>query len=339
MSGILGAAGQVAPASVTSVLIVSWNTCEHLRRCLASLRAASEADDLEVIVVDNASQDGSAEMVREEFPGARLILNDRNVGFTSATNQAFEVAQGDPVLMLNSDTVVPSGTITGCRELLFSRADVGAVGCAMRYPDGSYQVSCFRFPSLFGLVLTTVGLSQRFPESRLLNWDRYGRSRWSEAVAVDVVMGSLLMVRRDALSRAALLDDGFFMYAEETDLCRRLAAAGRRVLFDPTEEVVHVQGASTKTPEQLAWSDEAKKRGVLRWFRIWRGPMVAYIANAIMLLGLFPRALAWAVADLRAARSSGVVRPRRLLKTKALAFHLRALKEPRAMDHRWEAPA
>ena len=87
MSGILTAAVPIAPASVTSVLIVSWNTREHLRRCLASLRAAGEADDLEVIVVDNASRDGSAEMVREEFPGARLIVNDRNEGFTSATNQ------------------------------------------------------------------------------------------------------------------------------------------------------------------------------------------------------------------------------------------------------------
>lgn len=328
-----------AKAQVVSVLLVNWNTRDLLRRCLASLAALEEADEIEVIVVDNGSKDGSASMLRQEFPDVLRIENQQNLGFTRATNQAYERSTGDFVLMLNSDTIVESGTIRSSRSFLEAHPRVGALGCQLRNENGTEQSTCFRFPNLFGLLMTATRLAQTFPEHRVLNWDRYGGRRWDGPSEVDVVMGSYLLVRRAAVSTSTLLDDAYFMYAEETDLCRRLRDAGWTVMFLPQLSITHVGGASSsKTMAQLAWSDEAKKRGILRFLFNWRGKGVTWIANLVMLAGMLPRVAGWALLDLR--RSLRARRPQRLhlLRARGLRMHLDLLLQPEKALEPWGGP-
>jgi GT2 family glycosyltransferase len=329
--------GRAHPSAV-SVLVVNWNTSEMLRRCLASLVAADEADDLEIIVVDNGSTDGSAAMVREEFPSVALVDNDTNLGFTRATNQAFERSSGEYVLMLNSDAIVENGAIRSSRAFLDAHPNVGALGCQLRNEDGTPQSTCFRFPSVFGLVMTTSRLAQTFPDRRFLNWDRYGGRRWTGPSEVDVVMGSFLLVRRSTVRTPTLLDDAYFMYAEETDLCRRLRGDGWPVMFVPEISVTHIHGASSKTMAQRAWSDEAKKRGILRFLYTWRGPGVAWTANLVMFAGMIPRVCGWALLDLRASLTARRPRRTHLLRARGVRMHLGVLLDPRKALDPWGGP-
>jgi GT2 family glycosyltransferase len=321
-----------------SVLIVNWNTRDLLDACLDSLRRAEPAAFLETIVVDNGSTDGSLEMLHRAADEIDLVANERNVGFTRATNQAFERSTAPYLLMLNSDTVVPEGTISGCVQQLKARPDVAVIGCALKNPDGTDQNSVFRFPGLWGTAMTVLYLAQLFPDSPVFNRERYGRGRWDEPHVVDVVMGSFLLVRRDALPPGPLLDEGYFMYGEETDLCRRLAEKGHRVLFDPEHQIVHEHGGSAKSPELVAWAEVTKRRANLRIMRRWRPPVVAWLANLMMLVGLGPRSIAWLLGDavdrLRRRSDTG----RRLRLFTAAPFHVRALTHPTTMDQRWGPP-
>lgn len=321
-----------------SVLVVNWNTRDHLARCLISLRDAEEADQLEVIVVDNGSSDGSAEMVRSEFDGVTLIANDNNIGFTAATNQAYEQAGGDTVLMLNSDTVIPSSAIRECQSYLWAHADVGAVGCRLLNADGSEQSSCFRFPTLFTTWLRASWLANAFPRSPLLNRERYGGRTWDHPTKVEVVMGSFLMVRRAAVSTDTLLDNGYFMFAEETDLCRRLKRDGWSVVFIPDVSVTHVHQASSKTPAQQAWAEEAKRRGVLRYLYIWHGAPTAAAANVLMLMGTIPRAVAWGAEDLVRGARRRKFSLEAAQRAKVMRFHLSALVHTKLLAGPWGPP-
>lgn len=321
-----------------SVLIVNWNTCELLRSCLRSLADAEAPGTLEVIVVDNGSVDGSAVMVRREFPSVTVIENDANAGFAAAVNQADEVATAPFRLLLNSDTVVPPGVITGCRDHVRDHDAVAGVGCRLLNADGSHQSSVFRFPSLLGLAFNATYLSRIFPNHPILNWDRYGFGNWTEVRRADVVMGSFLLLDSNALDPGSpLLDEGYFFYGEETDLCRRLAERGLHIEFLPGYSITHVHGASTRTPAQLAWAEEAKRRSKLRFLRTWRRPAVAWVANLILLAGLVPRWWGWATLDaidrLRGRGPGG-----RRLRAGVARFHLRAMRDLAVLDERWGPP-
>lgn len=316
------------------VLIVSWNTGELLRLCLTSLGLADEAEELNIVVVDNGSVDGSADVV-SEFTGTTLIANAGNEGFARANNQGFKSTSSPYVLLLNSDTEVEATTIAHCRDYLASHPEVGVVGPTILNSDGTSQNSVFRFPSLRGVVSTSLWLAQAFPKSPFFNHDRYGTTLFTEPTSVDVVMGSFLMVRRSDHS-GDLLDDGFFMYAEEADLCRRVRESGLDVRFLPDVSVRHVKGASSRTSAQRAWSDEAKKRAVLRYIRKWEGLPSAYAANAVMMAGMIPRSVGWAAVDLIRAMSR---RPAgQILKGRAAAFHLKALMMPWIIGRRFHGP-
>ena len=286
-------------------MIVNWNTCELLRSCLRSLEADLESGLCEVIVVDNGSVDGSVEMVEDEFPSVRLIANADNRGFTAATNQGHEIARGEYVLMLNSDT-----------ELV----DPAALRSSHRVHGGEPRRRRAGLPDrlsrrvvpeqLLPLPEPARGASAGFvPAAALqaftaLNWDRYGLEVFTEPRDVDCVMGGFMMLRKRAVSEKPLLDEGYFMYAEEADLCYRLKSKGWRVVFYPGATVSHHhQASSGRNPRTAAWAYQAKQRGHLRFIRKWRGPVAAYFANVVMLVGLLPRALGWLAADTLAAAS------------------------------------
>jgi GT2 family glycosyltransferase len=226
-----------------SVAIVSHNSAALLPACLASL--ASNSSTREVLVVDAGSTDGTAELVRRDFPAVRLLATDQNLGFTRGNNRALRIAQGRHLLLLNPDTVAEPGAIDALAAFLDGHPDVGAVGPQLRFPDGSVQPSRHRFP----------GPATAFFDGTVLGrWlggglrDRYylRDRRDDERQDVDWLRGACLMLRREAAAAAGLFDEGFFMYSEEVDLCRRVRAAGWRIVYLPSAVVVHHEGKSSE---------------------------------------------------------------------------------------------
>jgi len=322
-----------------SVLVVSRNTRDLLLECLRAAVHRAAPGFQEVIVVDNGSGDGTPEAVRREFPEVALIANPSNFGYARAMNQGLERARGEYALLLNSDTLVLAGAIERVVEAAERRPDAAAVGCRVLYPDGRFQPSSFRFPSLLGLAMAAAGLPRLFPSHRLFNWDGYGGRDWSAVHDVDFVTGCFLLLRLEVLREIGLFDPRFFLYGEEADLCRRFRARGWKVLFVPDASVVHRGGGSATDPSLRAWTYEAKQRAILFFLHKWRGPLVAWIGNWILLLGSFPRLLVWLPADvLERLGSRGRPAWQRLRKLRTVPFHLRAILSPGWLQRSWERP-
>jgi GT2 family glycosyltransferase len=224
------------------ICIVNYNTLDHLRGCLDRLRGESPHD---LIVVDNASPDGSAEMVRREHPAVRLIANSENLGFGAAANQAIDVCDSDYLLLLNSDTRVEPGSLRALGRYLAQNPRAAVVGPRLLNTDGTLQRSCRRFPGSFSWLLDNrfIGkLARRLrvaPQSMLHVWEHDSPRR------VPWVVGAALAMRVEAVREVGGFDTGYFLYCEEIDLCKRLWAAGWEVHFTPATEVAHVGGAST----------------------------------------------------------------------------------------------
>ena len=273
-----------------SVLIVSWNTQGALRRCLAApgLRVARE-----ILVIDNASQDDSAAMVREEFPTSRLIANETNRNYAAASNQGLELAQGERVLLLNPDAIVPEGaleTLVACLE-----AHPAAVGVAplLVSPDGTPERSLRGFPTPLALVGEITGLARLFPSSSL---GRYRpRALPTTACRVEQPMASCLLLRTAAVRAIGGFDERFPLFFNDVDLCYRLIEAGGEIWFEPAVRVEHESGASTK--QIRATAIRASHRGLRDFYRrhyrgrIWT-PCYAVIQAAIAVSGGVRAALA-----------------------------------------------
>jgi GT2 family glycosyltransferase len=231
---------------VVSVLIVSWNVRAYLLRCLASLAAGAGGLSYEVIVVDNASHDDTVAAVRAQFPDVQLIANRTNRGFTAANNQALAAARGAFLFLLNPDTEVRPGAIAELQRFLVAHPDVGIVGPRLLYPDGSPQSSRRRFPTLVTLFTESTIVQEYLPG--LAVFRRYTLADVSpdHPQRVDWVVGAAMMVRRQVYEQIGGLDEGFFMYAEEMDWCRRAQAAGWAVAYDPAAVVVHHEARSSE---------------------------------------------------------------------------------------------
>lgn len=319
-----------------SVVIVNWNTRDTLKNCLQSVYSETRLDLMEVIVIDNGSIDNSCEMLRRQFPDVRLIGNTVNVGFAKAANQGLEVSRGEYVLLLNSDTVVLDRAIEKTLDFADNNTIAAVVGCKLLCPDGTFQNSCFRFPSLLMIFLTSIYAPQLFKKNRILNWGRYGCREWSTCREVDCVMGSFMLIRYSVLEEVGLLDTDYFMYGEETDLCYRIKKAGWQVLFYPNAHIVHYQEGSQKSWVDIAWSYGAKHRAILFFLCKWRHMAVAYIGNALMVCFMIPRLLVWALLDvLTSVRHRTFLRKQRVLKGACFCFHFRSLFQPRLLRQEW----
>jgi GT2 family glycosyltransferase len=284
-----------------SVIIVNWNTREILSNCLKSIFENSVRTPLEVIVVDNGSNDDSVEFIRNHFPNVVLIANSTNRGFSAANNQAMRMASGEFILLLNSDTIVKSGVLDSCVRFINDNQDIGVLGCRLVYPNGQFQSSYFKFERLFDVFFTQcfalrsiilAGRKLGFPS---LNYpSRYWGVEFSKPVFVDVVAGCFFLVRKKVIEEVGVLDEDFFFYGEEEEWCFRIRQKGWDIVYYPLVQIVHIHGASSK--KKLFPANLMSRRARLLVFEKTRGTAVAWLANSFMLFGSFIRLPIWLAA-------------------------------------------
>jgi GT2 family glycosyltransferase len=227
-----------------SIIIVSWNSRRDLRRCLPSIGSGCRTITAEVLLVDNASSDDSVVMAQELFPGIRVIANQENAGFAHANNQAMAVAAGRYVCLLNPDTEVHAGALDTLVAFMDAHVEAWGCGPALLNGDGSPQRTGVRFPSLWNMLVEALFLDRMFPRTRLFGSHRELYEQWNAPREVDFVQGSCLLVSRKAIGEVGGLDEGFFMYFEETDWCRRIAGAGGKIMLVPGAGVIHYGGGA-----------------------------------------------------------------------------------------------
>ena len=304
-----------------SVVIVSWNVRELLKRCLSSLRRemtnSGQPQDgrlenfpppSEIWVVDNASTDGTVEMLRAEFPQVHVIANSENVGFTRGNNQALAQARGRYLFLLNPDTELHPGALQVLRDYLDVHPRVGLIGPRLFYGDGTTQSSRRRFPTLATAFFESTKLQQWFPRNRILS--RYYMLDTSDDAtqSVDWVNGSAMFVRRELYEQIGGLDEAFFMYSEELDWCYRARQAGWEVVYLPAAQITHYEGKSSE--QAVAQRDIYFHSSKVQFFRKYRGRWVAAFLRAFLLL-MFAYQIAeegckWLVGHKRALRAQRV---------------------------------
>ena len=278
-----------------AIVIVSWNVRGLLEACLTSVYESLKGSNLrgEVWVVDNASTDGSAEMVRERFPQARLMANETNAGFAAANNQALQAmgfAIGAPhelpryVLLLNPDTEVLGDALTTMVRFLDENPQAGVAGAKLLYPDSRLQHSAFAFPTLAQAFLDFFPLHHRLLSSRLNG--RYPRQLYErgEPFPIDHPLGAALMARRETIQEVGLLDERFFIYCEEIDWCMRMKKAGWGIYCVPRAEVVHHEAKSTRQVRGEMFAALWRSRYLL--FEKHYGRFYQWAVRRIVRLGL-----------------------------------------------------
>ncbi len=270
-----------------SVILVNWNGRELLERALSCLYDTIRASQYQVIVVDNASSDGSAAMVRERFPETILIENRHNAGFARANNQALKYASGRYILLLNTDAFVHEGTVDGMVAFMDAHPDAGSVGCRLYYEDGSLQRSCFAFPTLATELWTALFLDKLLPRSRYFG--KYQMTYWdmNETRAVDALLGACMLVRREVVARIGLFDERFFMYSEEVDLCYRLREHGYQNYYLPTVSATHLWGGSSRRMRRESFLRLYESR--VKFFRKHYGFVRTRLFKSVLLLSSLMR--------------------------------------------------
>lgn len=304
-----------------AVIIVSWNVREMLAGCLRSVMAELERGELsgQVWVVDNDSADGSAGMVRREFPGLHLIASRRNLGFAAGNNAALR-AIGFPeaaptgrlpeaVLLLNPDTRLHSGALPALVDFLRQTPRAGIVGARLLYGDGTFQHSAFDFPGLWQLAIELLPLPGRLVESRLNG--RYPRQRYEagQPFRVDHPLGAAMCVRREAIQQAGLLDERYHMYVEEVDWSKRIAALGWQSYCLPAAVVTHFGGQSSGQIQSRSFTNLWRSR--YRFYGKHYSPLKRWLAGRIVRAGLRRKVRQDAAAHRQGKLSAGQLAERR----------------------------
>jgi hypothetical protein len=230
-----------------SIVIVNYNVRDFLNNALVSVFKALEGLEGEVFVVDNASDDGSCELVRESFPQVRLIANSSNVGFAKANNQALVLATGKHLMLLNPDTIVQEDTFRTLIRFFRENSDVGMAGCKILNPDGTFQLPCRRsFPTPWVAFTKVSGLSSIFGSTKLFGKYNLTYLNPDESYEVDAISGSCMMMRREVYDVVGGLDEDFFMYGEDLDWCYRVQTSGWKVFYVADTKIIHYKGESTR---------------------------------------------------------------------------------------------
>jgi N-acetylglucosaminyl-diphospho-decaprenol L-rhamnosyltransferase len=269
-----------------TIIIVSFNTRAELEACLASIAAAPPAVPHRIVVVDNASSDGTPDALRQRWPGVGLIASDRNLGFAAANNLAIREAGSEFVLLLNSDTLVPAGAIDALVRTLESDPDAVAAGPRLVDADGRPEIS-------FGPMMGPFSELRQKVLGRLYARRTPAAVAWVERQVrrphqPDWVSGACLLVRRADALAAGLLDDRYFLYAEDVDFCAALRSTGRRILFTPGAEVVHLRGASRR--QRPAETERAYRRSQVAFYEKHHPRWAPLLRAYLRLRGALPPA-------------------------------------------------
>ena len=236
-----------------SIVIVSFNTRDLTRRGLEHVHTHAAAVSYEVLVVDNASDDGSPDMVAAEFPWVKLIRLDENRGFAGGNNPAMKIARGRYILLLNSDAFLAGGVLEKTIRYLDDHPTIGVLGCKLTDPDGTMQPSARMLPGPLNKILHITGLAARFPGSKFFGRVDYTWWDHAEPRSVGWVVGAFFLIRRETMDNIGMLDERYFLYFEEIDYCLTAQRAGWEVVFYPHAEIVHIGGQSTvKVPGKIS---------------------------------------------------------------------------------------
>jgi len=301
----------IAPS--LSIILLSWNVRDLLRACLKSLPLAEA--QTEIIVVEAASADGSADMVRGEFPSVKLITSDENLGYTRGNNLGLRAATGRYLLILNPDTEVLAETLGRMLAYMDAHPRVGVLGPQLIFPDGSLQSTRRRFPSLLTGFLESTWAQPLAPRALLDHY--YARDLADNAIAeVDWVVGAALLVRREAYAQVGRLDEEFFMYSEELDWCKRIKAAGWQVVYFPEARIIHHEArSSAQVPAATHIRFNTSK---VHYFRKYHGALAAELLRGWLLAGF--------TVQLLLEWSKGVVRHTRTMRAERVKIYWQVLK-------------
>jgi GT2 family glycosyltransferase len=280
---------------LVSALIVNYNVRASLLDALRDLYASSGVD-VEAVVIDNASTDGSAEAVEAEFPQATLIRLDDNIGFGKANNAGLESCRGDLVLLLNPDVVVDKDCIGVLADFLAGNQEAGAAGPRLQRPDGRPDLAARRaFPSPTSALYRFLGLSRLFPKSRRFNRYNLGHISADSVHEIDAGTAACLMVRRSVIDQVGFFDPDYFMYGEDLDLCYRIRQGGWKIYFVPDAVAVHLKGTSTR---QAAGRMRYEfHRAMWVFHRKHYASSTPAIGNGLVWVGIWAR---WAAVSVRA---------------------------------------
>ncbi len=274
-----------------SILIVNWNTKTFLDACLTSLRHHPGAHAVEVIVVDNASTDGSADLVRTQFPEVKLIASETNTGYARGNNLAYQAATGDLILTLNPDTEVYEDTLDIAIAKMAEHPEIGALGARQIHSSGETQSSVRGFPTAWGIVGDITGLAQAFPWGKLGSY-RLSAFDYEKELLAPQPMGTFLLFRREALNQVLTpngpYDEEFPIFFNEVDLLYRLKQKGWNALYSPEVRILHHGGEGTKqVRKNMIWESH---RSLVRYFeKHHRSPWLP-LFRGIVLAGAFVRA-------------------------------------------------
>lgn len=252
-----------------TIVLVSYNTKHLLDDCFAALdRARLHVGASEVVVIDNASRDGSAEYIEQNFPAVRLIRSEQNVGFGRANNLALPAFDADFMLLLNTDAFVSEDSLEKAMAYMREDARCGIVGVRLTGRDGEVQPSCRYFPTPLNMFLVRTGLSRRFPRVRLVDGPEWAPATTQEC---DWVPGCFYLIRREVIAQVGLFDPRYFLYYEEVDHCLATQRAGWKIVYLPTTTVIHLGGESAKSDSTLTKAgkqvDKINIESALLYFR------------------------------------------------------------------------
>ncbi|MCF7797681.1 MAG: glycosyltransferase family 2 protein [Lentisphaeria bacterium] len=280
-----------------SVIIVTYNSADEIGECLHSLLPQVTFLGGEIIIVDNASRDDTLAIVEDEttdFEAIQVIKNQRNYNFSVANNQGLEAARGEHLLILNPDTQVQVGSVEILLNAIQGDNHLGAVAPQLLWPDGHIQRSCRRFPTHWDVVVHSLGLNLLWPESRFFNGWKMGDFNHAYPREVDQPAAAALMVRGSLLRELKGFDRQFPMFFNDVDLCRRIHAAGYKILFQPEAQVVHLGGSSVlkNRTTMIISSHISFFRYLEKYYDRFHHQLFNLLAGLLLYLGLIPR-LVW----------------------------------------------
>lgn len=250
--------------SRASVIVVSWNCKGFLLKCLESMLSQTCMSDVEWIVVDNASTDGTAEEVKNRYPSVILLENSENLGFARANNQGIMKSSGKYIFLVNPDVEFKGDSVGELCRFLDQNGDIGICGPRILNIDGTLQPSCKKFPTIWNNLCFAFGLHRMFPKTALFSATTMSYFAHDTPMAVDALAGCFLAVRREAMEEVGPLDEDFFMYSEDIDWCKRFRDSGWKIVLYPSTEVVHYGGGSSENAP-IRYAIEQERAYLLYW--------------------------------------------------------------------------